>query len=82
LPKYELYETGSQIRRASKSVSGNIVEGYGRRRYKSDFIRFLTYAHASSDETTEWLEYILDCYSEFELQVKQLLNKNREVGRK
>lgn len=28
LPKYELYETGSQMRRASKSVSANIVEGY------------------------------------------------------
>ena len=32
LPKHELYETGSQLRRASKSISANIVEGYGRRR--------------------------------------------------
>lgn len=30
LPKFELYETGSQIRRSSKSVRSNIVEGYGR----------------------------------------------------
>jgi four helix bundle protein len=28
LPKYETYETGSQIRRSSKSVRSNIVEGY------------------------------------------------------
>ena len=41
LPKYELYETGSQLRRAAKSVSANIVEGYGRRRHKAEFIRFL-----------------------------------------
>ena len=34
LPKFELYEEGSQIRRASKSVVANIVEGYGRKRYK------------------------------------------------
>lgn len=51
LPKYELYEIGSQIRRSSGSVVSNIVEGYGRRRYKSDFIKFLIYAHSSNDET-------------------------------
>ena len=26
LPKYELYETGSQLRRASKSISANTVD--------------------------------------------------------
>ena len=41
LPKFELYEEGSQIRRSSKAVSTTIVEGYGRRRYKADFIKFL-----------------------------------------
>ena len=51
LPKYELYETGSQLRRASKSISANIVEGYGRRRYKAEFIRFLVFSQASCDET-------------------------------
>lgn len=56
LPKFEMYEGGSQIRRSSKSIRSNIVEGYGRRRYKQDFIRFLTYAHASCDETIDHLE--------------------------
>lgn len=37
LPKFETYETGSQIRRSSKSVVSNIVEGYGRRYYKNDY---------------------------------------------
>lgn len=41
LPKHELYEEGSQIRRSSKAVTSAIVEGYGRRRYKAEFIRFL-----------------------------------------
>ena len=45
LPKYELYETGSQIRRSSKSVKSNIVEGYGRRYYKHDFIRCISFTH-------------------------------------
>ena len=58
LPKYELYESGSQLRRASKSVTNNIVEGYGRRKYKADFIKFLIYAHASLLESTSQLEMI------------------------
>ena len=58
LPKYELYEQGSQIRRSSKSIKDNIVEGYGRGRYKQDFVRFLTYAHASSLECMSQLELI------------------------
>ena len=49
LPKFEMYETGSQIRKSSKSVKSNIVEGYGRRNYKLDYIRFLTFAIASND---------------------------------
>ena len=56
LPKFEIYEEGSQIRRSMKSVKSTIVEGYGRRRYKQEFVRFLTYALASCDETTDHLE--------------------------
>jgi four helix bundle protein len=56
LPKFELYEEGSQIRRSSKSIRHNIVEGYGRRRYKQEFIKFLVYAQASCDETNDSLE--------------------------
>ncbi len=57
LPKYEMYEEGSQVRRSSKSITANIVEGYGRRRYKLDFIKFLVYAHASCDETIVHLNF-------------------------
>ncbi|PLX20469.1 MAG: four helix bundle protein [Salinivirgaceae bacterium] len=56
LPKFELYETGSQVRRSSKSVKANIVEGYGRRDYKLEFIRFLTFALASNYETLDHIE--------------------------
>jgi len=44
LPKFEMYEEGSQIRRSSKSVRSNIVEGYGRRIYVNDYIKHLYYA--------------------------------------
>lgn len=39
LPKYELYELGSQLRRSSDSVITNSVEGYGRKRYQADFYK-------------------------------------------
>jgi four helix bundle protein len=60
LPKFEMYEEGSQIRRSVKSVRSNIAEGYGRRRYKQEFIRFLTFAHASCDETIDHLETLFE----------------------
>jgi len=82
LPKHELYETGSQLRRASKSISSNIVEGYGRRRYKAEFIRFLIFAQASSDETTEWLEYLRDIYEDFKEETDQLLSMTNVLGKK
>jgi four helix bundle protein len=56
LPKFELYEEGSQIRRSIKSVKSNIVEGYGRKDYKQEFIKFLIYALGSNDETIDHLE--------------------------
>lgn len=56
LPKFEMFETASQIRRSSKSVKSNIVEGYGRRAYKQDYIRFLIFSLASNDESIDHLE--------------------------
>ncbi len=64
LPKFELYEQGSQIRRSSKSVKDNIAEGYGRKRYKADFIKFLVYAQASNDECLNQIETIIELYTE------------------
>jgi len=60
LPKFEMYEEGAQIRRSSKSVKSTIVEGYGRRGYKQEFIRFLTYALGSNDETIDHLENLFE----------------------
>jgi four helix bundle protein len=63
LPKFEMFEQGSQIRRAVKSVKATIVEGYGRRRYKQEFVRFLIYAQGSCDETTDHLETLFETRS-------------------
>jgi four helix bundle protein len=63
LPRFELYEEGSQIRKSSKGVPSTIVEGFGRRRYKNDLIRFLVYSHTSCDETIEHLQLPFDTKS-------------------
>lgn len=83
LPKFEMYEEGSQIRRSSKSIVSNIVEGFGRRRYKKEFIQFLTYSLASCDETREHLELLYDTKS---LKNKEMFNnflkRYEELGAK
>ena len=56
LPRFELHEVGSQVRRSAKSIRANIVEGYGKRRYKLEFLRHLTYALGSAQETLEHLD--------------------------
>ncbi|UQD56106.1 four helix bundle protein [Flavobacterium sp. K5-23] len=82
LPRYELYELGSQIRRSSDSVVTNIVEGYGRRRYKLDFIKFLTYSHASNLETICHLEKLVILYPAIANEMVLLQNEYDKLGAK
>ena len=39
LPQYEMFEEGSQLRRSSKGITSCIVEGYGRKKYKAEFMK-------------------------------------------
>ena len=83
LPKFEMYEEGSQIRRAVKSIKANIVEGYGRRRYKQEFVKHLVYAHASCDETIDHLDTLFSTGSlTDEALFKELNNRLDVLGRK
>ena len=83
LPKFEMYEEGSQIRRSVKSVKSNIVEGFGRRQYKLEYLHFLTYAIASNDESIDHLDTLFNTSS---LKDKQKYDRIRlrmtELGRK
>ncbi|MBC8527046.1 MAG: four helix bundle protein [Candidatus Cloacimonetes bacterium] len=81
LPKYELYEEGSQVRRSSKSIVANIVEGYGRRRYKAEFIKFLIYAHSSCDETILHLKMIQETHLLGDT-LSEMITDYNELGRK
>jgi four helix bundle protein len=83
LPRFEQFEEAQQIRRSSKSVRSNIVEGYGRRRYKQDFIRFLVIAQASNDETIDHLETLFETKSLTDkIAYDDLHNRLQQLGRK
>jgi len=77
-----MFEEGSQIRKSSKSVASNIVEGFGRRRYKNEFIQFLTYALASCDETKVHLEMLHETGSLKKETFNGLLLRYEELGAK
>ena len=74
LPKYEMYEEGSQIRKSSKNVKATIVEGYGRKIYKSEFLKFLVYSRASKDETRDHLENLYSTKSLTDQELYQRLH--------
>ena len=82
LPKHEMYEEGAQVRRSSKSIPANLVEGFGRRRYKNEYLRFLVFAHASCDETIEHLRLLKETASSPAAQVDPLIGAYEELSRK
>lgn len=59
-PRHELYEIGSQMRRAAISIPLNIAEGYGRKDYIRDYKRFLINAQGSGNEVIVLLKMIKD----------------------
>lgn len=75
LPKFEMYEEGSQIRRSAKAVASLIVEGYCRRRYKQDFIKYLVYSQSECDETILHLDFLFETES---LKNKVVYNQVKE----
>ena len=75
LPGFEMFEEGAQIRKSSKPTKATIVEGYGRRRYKNDWIKFLVYALSSNDETMDHLENLWETKSLLNAEVYNSLKK-------
>ena len=83
LPKFEMFETGSQIRRSIKSVKSNIVEGFGRKIYQQDFVHFLIIAYASTCETIDHLETLIKTNSLKNIQqYEKTMEKLDKLSRK
>ena len=60
-PKEEKYSLTDQIRRSSRSVSGNLAEAWRKRRYPKHFVSKLSDSEGEAAETQVWLDYALAC---------------------
>jgi four helix bundle protein len=81
-PKVEQHGLADQIRRASKSICGNIAEGYGkRRRSKAEFKRYLLMAIGSADEMQVWLRYCSDLEYVDQKSCAQWRDEYRQIAR-
>jgi four helix bundle protein len=57
-PKIEQYALADQLRRCTKSVCANLVEGYSKQSYsRAEFKRFIAMALGSCGESRMWLLY-------------------------
>ena len=82
LPRFEMFEEGAQIRRSCKTTKSAIVEGYGRRRYKQDWMKFLIYSLSSNYETLDHLETLWETKSlTNEVAYTKLHNKIERLGK-
>ncbi len=68
-PRIEQFALADQLRRATKSICANLVEGFAKQGYSAaEYRRYLLSAIGSSDEVQLWLRYCVDLgYLEEEL---------------
>ena len=60
MPREEQFELGRQLRRSSRSVGANIVEGWTKRVSPAEFKRHLVIAAGEVAETKYWLDLAAD----------------------
>ena len=80
-PRHEMYELGSQLRRAAISIPLNIAEGYGKKKYSNEFKRFLVNALGSCNEVAVLISMIWDLGYLKEDNYNQVKEKYDHLGR-
>jgi len=74
-PREETYSLTDQIRRSSRSVSGNIAEAFRKRKYPKSFVSKLSDSEGEAAETQVWLDYAFRCNYIAEIQHTTLNEK-------
>ena len=60
-PREEMYSLTDQIRRASRSICGNLAEAWRKRRYEAAFIAKLSDAEGEAAEVQVWIQFAVKC---------------------
>jgi four helix bundle protein len=80
-PADEKYSLTDQIRRASRSVPGNIGEGYRKKHYPKMFVSKMADADGEATETQVWLDFAYECGYISQSRQLELRKGYEEVGR-
>ena len=78
-PKKELYSLTDQIRRSSRSVTANVSEAWGKRRYEKSFIAKLTDSEGEARETQTWSQVAYACNYINEEQFNNLHHQYNQI---
>lgn len=80
-PRDEAFSLTDQVRRASRSVGGQIAGAWAKRRYPKHFISKLTDADGEQLETQHWLTTAYDCGYLTAEETRRLGELCLEIGR-
>lgn len=78
-PVDERFSLTDQIRRSSRSVCGNISEGWRKRRYPKLFENKLIDADGEASETQNWLDFAFACEYINENKYSELYERYNEI---
>lgn len=79
-PKEEKYSLTDQIRRASRSVCGNLREAWAKRKYIAHFASKLTDCDGENAETDTWLDFAKDCGYITNEMYDKMIQRNKKIG--
>jgi four helix bundle protein len=79
-PRHEQFELGRQIRRSSRSVAANVVEGWAKRASAAEFRRHLQIAIGECEETRFWLDLAVDEECASKQQSENLRGEYAKLG--
>jgi four helix bundle protein len=78
-PVDEKFSLTSQIRRASRSVCGNLAEAWRKRRYEAAFISKLCDCEGEAAEVQTWLEFSVKCEYMERSEAKELYSTYDQI---